>query len=50
MIVYVAGPMSGYEQFNRPAFHSAAKRLTDKGYVVLNPATLPDGLTHVNDG
>lgn len=45
MIVYVAGPMSGYEQFNRPAFHSAAKRLTDKGYVVLNPATLPDGLT-----
>ncbi|EMY1800810.1 DUF4406 domain-containing protein, partial [Escherichia coli] len=34
MIVYVAGPMSGYEQFNRPAFHSAAKRLTDKGYVV----------------
>ncbi|EMY6084914.1 DUF4406 domain-containing protein [Escherichia coli] len=45
MIVYVAGPMSGYEQFNRPALHSAAKRLTDKGYVVLNPATLPDGLT-----
>lgn len=45
MIVYVAGPMSGYEQFNRPAFHSAAKRLTDKGYVVLNPATLPNGLT-----
>lgn len=45
MIVYIAGPMSGYEQFNRPAFHTAAKELSERGHTVLNPATLPDGLT-----
>ncbi|WP_313411767.1 DUF4406 domain-containing protein [Atlantibacter hermannii] len=45
MKIYIAGPMSGIEKFNRPAFQYEALRLSSEGYVVLNPATLPDGLT-----
>jgi len=42
--IYIAGPMSGLPDFNRPAFHREANRLGKLGHVVLNPATLPDGL------
>lgn len=44
-IVYIAGPMSGLPFFNRPAFNQAAAELSKKGFTVLNPATLPNGLT-----
>ncbi|TNL09061.1 nucleoside 2-deoxyribosyltransferase [Kosakonia cowanii] len=47
MKVYIAGPMSGFDQFNRPAFHAAESNLREHGNVVLNPATLPDGLSQV---
>lgn len=43
--IYIAGPMTGIEEFNRPAFFSAALLLTGKGHIALNPATLPNGLT-----
>lgn len=43
--VYVAGPMTGYENYNRQSFNDAAVRLHVKGHTALNPATLPDGLT-----
>jgi hypothetical protein len=36
--LYIAGPMTGHPQFNYPAFHEAAERLTASGYKVLNPA------------
>jgi hypothetical protein len=36
--VYLAGPMSGYENFNFPAFHEAAAKLRAKGYYVFSPA------------
>jgi hypothetical protein len=37
--------MTGLPKFNRPAFRAAAEQLRrDFGRVVLNPATLPDGL------
>lgn len=45
MKIYIAGPMSGIPNFNRPAFHSEALRLSHHGHVILNPATLPDGLS-----
>ncbi|EMZ83005.1 DUF4406 domain-containing protein [Escherichia coli] len=45
MKVYVAGPMTGYENFNREAFHKAEEELKREGHTVLNPAVLPDGLT-----
>lgn len=44
-VVYIAGPMSGIEDFNRPAFHEVAQALRAEGHTVLNPAEQPDGLT-----
>ena len=46
MIVYIAGPMSGCDSHNRVAFNTKENELTQKGRVILNPAILPDGLTH----
>ena len=37
--------MTGYEDFNRPAFNDAAKQIIKDGNVPMNPAILPDGLT-----
>lgn len=45
MKVYIAGPMTGYKDFNRPMFNDAAELLLSQGHVALNPAILPDGLT-----
>lgn len=42
--IYIAGPMTGYSDYNKPAFFGASLSLMDMGYVVLNPATLPEGL------
>lgn len=36
--VYLAGPMSGHDNFNFPAFFAAAKELEAKGHTVFNPA------------
>ncbi|MDB5056153.1 MAG: hypothetical protein JWM44_4203 [Bacilli bacterium] len=40
MILYLSGPMTGYEGFNFPAFHSAAADLRDKGFEVISPAEI----------
>ena len=37
MRVYIAGPMTGIEDFNYPAFNAAASRLLAAGYEPLNP-------------
>ena len=43
--VYVAGPMTGYDDFNYPAFNAAARHLRrERGWEVINPAEL-DALT-----
>lgn len=42
--VYIAGPMSGLPEENRPAFFAMAERVKAKGHIPLNPAILPDGL------
>jgi hypothetical protein len=38
MIIYIAGPMSGYLDNNYPAFNEAAEHLRGLGHTVLNPA------------
>ena len=44
-VYYIAGPMTGYDNFNRSSFNTAAKTLSMNGHV-LNPAMLPDGLSN----
>ena len=43
--IYLAGPMSGVENHNFPAFHAEAKRLRDLGHTVINPAETDGGDT-----
>lgn len=40
--IYLAGPMSGIEAFNFPAFNAEAARLRALGYHVENPAENPE--------
>nr|EDU9551452.1 DUF4406 domain-containing protein [Salmonella enterica subsp. enterica] len=45
-VIYITGPMSGLEDFNRNNFDAVAAMLKAIGHTVLNPALLPDGLTY----
>lgn len=40
--VYVAGPMTGHPDLNRPAHAAEAERLKTLGYVPVSPAALVD--------
>ena len=48
MKVYVSGPMTGYPEFNYPAFEDACKRLRAVGYEVVSPHEVnpADGTEH----
>jgi hypothetical protein len=37
---YLAGPMTGFPQFNFPLFHDAASRLRAVGYSIVSPAEM----------
>lgn len=43
MIVYLSGKITGNNRYYTE-FEEAEKLLTDQGHIVLNPATLPEGL------
>ncbi|TDE19260.1 DUF4406 domain-containing protein [Vibrio owensii] len=43
--IYIAGPMTGLPETNCPTFHKVDVNLSRKGFHVLNPALLPDGLS-----
>ena len=36
-VLYLSGPMTGYEDLNKPAFDAEATRLRALGYVVISP-------------
>ena len=36
--IYISGPMTGFEDYNYPAFHKEAGRLRAMGHVVESPA------------
>lgn len=42
MKIYIAGPMTGYTDYNRQAFNRAADALRHVGYEVVNPADIKE--------
>ena len=44
MKIYIAGPMTGLPELNRPAFYGVMREINHAKAVPLNPAILPDGL------
>ena len=42
MKIYIAGPCTGIEALNYPAFNAAAARLRAEGHEVINPAENPE--------
>lgn len=46
MRLYIAGPMTGHDDYNYPAFNDAERLLKSMGYEVLNPARQGYGKTY----
>jgi len=44
-IVYISGKMRGLEDLGRTHFNLAEMYMREKGFVVLNPSRLPDGMS-----
>lgn len=44
-IIYISGPITGVPDYWKN-FFNAAIRLEDQGFIVLNPARLPAGMTN----
>lgn len=42
MTIYIAGPMTGYPEFNYPAFAAAAADLRARGFEVVSPTEVSD--------
>jgi len=42
MKLYISGPMTGLQHYNRQSFETAAQSLRSKGHTVVNPTELPE--------
>jgi nucleoside 2-deoxyribosyltransferase len=42
MKIYISGPMTGIQDFNKETFEDAEKILREAGFVVVNPHKLPE--------
>ena len=49
-VIYIAGPMTGYEDFNFPAFHQASGFWRARGFTVMNPAEINTNHEGVSNG
>ena len=47
MIIYIAGKITGDDNY-RAKFAAVAELLTADGHIVLNPAVLPEGMSHAD--
>lgn len=47
--IYIAGPMSGYPEFNFPKFFAVQEQLENEGWQVFNPANKDDEAGVVTD-
>lgn len=47
-VVYIAGPMSGYPNYNFEAFDATRNSLLFDGYVVLSPADIDRAIIRIN--
>lgn len=45
MKIYISGPMTGIEDFNKKAFNYWANKISFRGHEAVNPATLPTPIT-----
>lgn len=45
--IYIAGKITGDPDY-KAKFDSAAKKYSDKGYVVLSPAAMPEGMSRAD--
>lgn len=48
-IIYIAGPMTGLNDFNRDSFNLAELALKERGHEVRNPACLPTDWSRYED-
>ena len=46
MRVYIAGPMTGYKNFNKKAFFKAARMIKSMDAIPVHTASLPGGLAY----
>lgn len=46
MKVYIAGPMTGYKDYNRKSFFLMAEELERSGFEPIHTADMPDGLEY----
>ena len=46
MKIYIAGPMTGYKNFNRETFILMAEELKHRGFDPIHTAYMPDGLPY----